>query len=194
MWFVTIVIRNNPLGWPSIASNWAKYSARNPFLPTGMIDGIFVPAWTYRVTNSIVVQPKRIGLKGWRYITCCRLHVFRCSQWDDVCVERFPSLFFLFSLSFSLSFFPILELTTSFFLSESFLFLKYKSMSWQCSCIMFFSIFFAKEGIIVFFSRKKSLSLVAFRSILSLVNWDRKCSFPWKRMKIVALFLHEENK
>ena len=34
--------------------------------------------------------------------------------------------FFSFSLSLSLS--PILELTTSFFLSESFLFLKYKSM------------------------------------------------------------------
>lgn len=96
-----------------------------------------------------------------------------------------------FSFSLSLSFSPILELTTSFFFSESFLFLKYKSMSWQCSCIMFFSIFFAKEGIIVFFSRKKSL-LVS--SILSLVDWDRKCSFPWKRMKIVALFLHEENK
>lgn len=146
------------------------------------MDGIFVAAWTYRVTDSIVVQPKRIGLKRLAiYYLLSPPRFFPCSQWDDVCVERFPSLF---SLSFL--FFSILWPDNKFFyFCPSLSKLKYKSMSLHYVLLY---IFFLQKEELSFSSREGnlflSLSFVGrfsfYSGILSMVDWDRKCSFSWK--------------
>ena len=143
------------------------------------MDGIFVAAWTYRVTDSIVVQPKRIGLKRLAiYYLLSPPRFFPCSQWDDVCVERFPFL----SLSLSLSFFSILWPDNKFFyFCPSLSKLKYKSMSLHYVLLY---IFFLQKKELSFSSRGRnfSLSFVSrlYSGILSMVDWDRKCSFSWK--------------
>lgn len=177
MWFVTIVIRNNPLGWPSIASNWAKYSAWNPFLPTG-------DDW-WHLRGSVNLS--RHGFYR------CSTETHRAQKVGDI-LPVVASTFFsmlpmgwcmrgTFSIPFfSLSFFSILWPDNKFFyFCPSLSKLKYKSMSLHYVLLY---IFFLQKEELSFSSRGRNLSLSfvsrLYSGILSMVDWDRKCSFPWK--------------
>ena len=118
------------------------------------------------------------GSKGWRYITCCRLHVFFHAPNGMMYAWNV----FHFSLSLSLSFFSILWPDNKFFyFCPSLSKLKYKSMSLHYVLLY---IFFLQKKELSFSSRGRnfSLSFVSrlYSGILSMVDWDRKCSFSWK--------------